>query len=476
MRNSNGIFRSLPFYAFAAGVFLIIVCKDILANGMFLDGLIYSTVARNLSTGLGSFWNPHFTSTLMAEFHEHPPLSFGIQSLFFSVLGDSRFTDRFFSIFTVIITGIVILKIWKILGFKNGWLPLFIWIITPTVFWASYNNLLENTLSIFTSLSILSYLKYRENQKILLISLSGIMLSAGFLTKGFVAFFPWTLPFLYWLYLERKSFGRMTADTLMLFGFTLIPLLLLIGLFPDVRLSLHKYVDNQVINSIRNIVTVNSRFDIIKRLLSEIAPAAGLCMIILIYHKIRKSSLLPDKVNVRKSLLFISLGLTGVLPIMISMKQSGFYIVPVYPLFSIGLAILIYPVVNSFISDIRYESTGFMIIRWVAYGFLASGIILSVYYSGGFSRDKKLVEDTTAVCSVIPAGTIINISPEIYEDWSLHAYFARFKNISLDRDVNNRRQFLLIKNEYYSDTLNSRYNIVKLKTSDYSLFKMKPVQ
>jgi hypothetical protein len=61
----------------------------------------------------------------------------------------------------------------------------------------------------------------------------------------------------------------------------------------------------------------------------------------------------------------------------------------------------------------------------------------------------------------------------MYEDWSLHAYFARFKNISLDQDLNNRREYLLIKNENFSDTLNSTYNIVKINTTGYSLLRNK---
>jgi hypothetical protein len=43
MKKSAEFFRTLPFYSFVLGVFLIIVCKDVLSNGMFLDGLIYST-------------------------------------------------------------------------------------------------------------------------------------------------------------------------------------------------------------------------------------------------------------------------------------------------------------------------------------------------------------------------------------------------------------------------------------------------
>ncbi|MGA2406602.1 MAG: glycosyltransferase family 39 protein [Bacteroidales bacterium] len=473
MKKSSEVSQTLPFYLFAVDVFLIIVCKDILSNGMFLDGLIYSTVSKNLADGLGTFWNPHFTATLMPEFHEHPPLAFGIQSIFYTLFGESRHIDKFYSLFTVVIVGYIILRIWKTLGYKYGWFPLFLWLMTPTVFWASYNNLLENTLTVFTSLSILFYLKNEENKKYYFIFLSGFMLALGFLTKGFVAFFPWTFPFLLWLFLKQKSFGKMALDTIGLFMFTIIPLLLIVLLFPAARLSLHKYFDHQVIESLRYSVTVNSRFDIVKRLFSELTPAAVLCILLLVWTRIRKSPTVLMKENIKKMLVFVLLGLTGVLPIMISMKQSGFYIISVYPFFAIGAGILVYPLIDSLFIKINYESKWFLIFKWIGYGLFFMGICLSLYFYNRFSRDNNKIKETYTILSEIPQGSIININPDMFEDWSLHAYFARFKNISLDPDLKNNREYLLIKNENYSDTLNSSFEMIKLNIPDYKLFKKK---
>jgi len=473
MKNRSEFSQTLSFYLFAIGVYLIMVCQDLLSNGMFLDGLIYSTVSKNLANGIGTFWNPHFTTTCLPEFHEHPPLAFGIQSIFYTILGESRFTDRFYSLLTVTIVGYIILKIWKTLGYKHGWLPLFLWLITPTVFWASYNNLLENTLTIFTSLSILFYLKNQERKNYFFIVLSGFMLALGFLTKGFVAFSPWTFPFLLWLFLKQKSFGKMAVDSIGILIFTLTPLLLLILLFPDARLSLHKYIDNQVISSLKNAVTVDSRFDIIKRLFFELIPVAGLCILFLVWGWIRKFSFILEKENSKKATVFILLGLTAVLPIMISLKQSGFYILPAYPFFAIGAGILLNPLVDSLFIKMNYTSKGFLFFKWIGYGLFFTGIILSLYFSDHFSRDRDKIKDTYLIIAEIPQGSVININPDMFGDWSLHGYFGRFKNISLDPNLNNSREFLLIKNENYSDTLDRNYKMVKLNTIDYKLFKKK---
>ena len=473
MKKSSEFNRTLPFYLLAAGVYLIIVCKDLFSNGMFLDGLIYSTVSKNLANGLGTFWNPHFTATCLSDFHEHPPLAFGIQSIFYRILGESRYVDKLYSLLTVIIAGYIIVRIWKNLGYRNGWLPLFIWILTPTVFWASYNDLLENTLTVFTSLSVLFCLKNQKDNNYFFIFLSGLMLSMGFLTKGFVAFFPWTFPFFLWFFLKQKTFGKMAIESALILVFTLTPLILLVLFVPDAGPSLKKYIDGQVINSLKNIVTVDSRFDIIKRLFFELIPSVCLCIMFVIWVRLKKNPAILTKENFAKTGVFVSLGLTGVLPIMISLKQSGFYIVPSYPFFAIATAVFIYPFIDSLIIRMNYESKGFMFFKWIGYGLIITGIILSLSSANKFSRDKDKITDTYLIMPEIPKGTVINIAPGMYEDWSLHAYYGRFKNISLDAEPGNKREYLLIKNEYYSDTINSLYNNIKLNTIDYQLFKRK---
>jgi hypothetical protein len=155
------------------------------------------------------------------------------------------------------------------------------------------------------------------------------------------------------------------------------------------------------------------------------------------------------------------------------MKQSGFYIVPAYPFFALGLSVLIYSYVDSLMINLNYKSTGFLIFKWMGYGLFCLGIVLSIVFSDHYSRDKNKIEDTAVIIKDIPRGTIINVLPDMYEDWGLHAYLARFKNISLDPDLNNRRDFLLIKNESYSDTLNLNYEIVRLNTIDFKLYKKK---
>jgi 4-amino-4-deoxy-L-arabinose transferase-like glycosyltransferase len=461
----------LPFYLLVIGIFLIIASPTLFSDGMFMDGLIYSTTAHNLSNGLGTFWNPYFSATSMTDFHEHPPLAIGLQSLFFTLFGESRIIDKLYSILTFVFVGYIIIKIWSFFKYKHAWIPLLFWLITPIVLWASSNNMLENTLSIFTSLSVLFYLKSQNSHRFTYVFLSGLMLVLGFLTKGFVAFFPWTLPFLIWLTLRKHSFRLMVGDSIGIFLFTIIPLLLLVLSVPEAKLSLQKYIDVQVVNSLKNTITVESRFYIIERLFSELIPAIILFLLFIVFAWRKKIPLNALKTNTKTATFFILLGLTGVLPIMVSMKQNGFYILTSLPFFALGISTLLIPLVDNLFKNFNYQSKGYLIFGWVASVILLVGIFLSFFFSNQIGRDENMIKDTYTILSVLPKDCTVNIHPTMSQDWSLHGYFSRYKNISLDPNSANKRDFLLIHKNVYSDTLTINYSPVELKTIDYMLFE-----
>jgi hypothetical protein len=71
--------------------FFALHVPPLIQDDMFLDGVTYAAISKNLAHGYGTFWMPHYTQTKDAVFHGHPPLVFGIQSFFFRVLGDSLY-------------------------------------------------------------------------------------------------------------------------------------------------------------------------------------------------------------------------------------------------------------------------------------------------------------------------------------------------------------------------------------------------
>src|SRR4051812_22549428 len=81
-------FLMKSFRMLTAAALVAAIMPRLAQRGMFVDGLTYASIARNLAEGRGSFWSPSYTATIYPEFHEHPPLGLWLQSLWFRVLGD----------------------------------------------------------------------------------------------------------------------------------------------------------------------------------------------------------------------------------------------------------------------------------------------------------------------------------------------------------------------------------------------------
>jgi 4-amino-4-deoxy-L-arabinose transferase-like glycosyltransferase len=473
MGNGQQTFKGTYFYTAIAGIFMLIICHSWLSDGMFMDGTMYATISRNLAAGLGTFWQPHFTNTLFPAFVEHPPLAFGLEGTFFRIFGDSRFVERFYSLLTIIITGMIIVSIWKLILKKTStsWVPLLFWIAMPTVTWASVNNMLENTLLIFICLSVLFYIKSQKSNRIIFLFLAGLMLSFGFLTKGPVTFTPLSFPFFLWLFSRNKKFFSMVFDTVIMLISAILPLVILF-LFTGAHEFFPKYIE-MAFSKISKGVTSDSRFYIMYRLFMELLPAIGIILLLLLYCWKKKIAFNLTSSSLNSALVFFCLGLAGVLPILLTMDQSTYFLLLSTPFLAISLGLIVNPLIQTLLERVDFNSKGFRFFKFSGLIALSAGIILSVYFSGDFNRDKNLLKDMRVILVQLEENSTINILPEMDTEWSLRAYCGRYKNIDLDADLSNRHEYLVIKTSLISDTISNGFDRIDLKTKEYELFKRK---
>ena len=93
-------------------VFALMV-PNLLSRGMFVDGEYYASITRNLARGQGTFWSPVVFTIGEGCFYDHPPLVFGMESLFFRALGDSFLVELLYSFITFVVSIFLIIRIWK---------------------------------------------------------------------------------------------------------------------------------------------------------------------------------------------------------------------------------------------------------------------------------------------------------------------------------------------------------------------------
>lgn len=440
---------------FVLGIFLILFFSRVFQEGVFFDGLIYSCLANNLSEGIGTFWFPQYSEHFSTIFHEHPPLAFGFEAIFMDIFNGSLYTEKIYSFLMALLTALFIVLIWRKLfqgkALQNlYWLPVFLWVITPKNQWSFMNNMLENTMGMFSIASVYFLLVSIHKigfQKFGLILFSAILLLLSFLSKGFPGLFPLGLFFFYWIFFrENYSFKKFLKDSTLLFGFTALVFFLLFYFNPTAWKSISAYLDIQFIESVAGRDRVGDRLGIMKNLFNELIPFFVLILIFFLSYRKRMIALVKSqKLENKFALFFLAIGLSASVPLMISPKLSSFYLVVALPYFAICLAFFLSTTIHELVDKLSYKKIGTAITKSFAVISISAAIALTIINYGTVGRDKDLISDLKKISKLVEDNSLISVQADYYDDWTTMSYFQRYHQISFDTTGKLQKYHLIAK-------------------------------
>lgn len=445
--------RSWPLYVAVAALFLALVSGSLTTTGMFMDGLIYSNVAANMADGIGTFWHPTYTATHHPDFYQHPPLALGLLALFYKVLGTHIWVTKLYMVLTMLLCAWLTVKLWVRLGGRreDGWMPLLLWTLMPTVTHFANHCLLENTMVLFVLGAILLLLRTKRNA--LNGMLAGLLLVAAFLTKGFTGLFPLVLPLLLWLF-DRKnlSFKAMLVQSVCIVMGLLLPLVVIALAVPEARDYFSNYMLHQVMAGWSQGEV--HRWQILVYFLRSTAIAIGLVLLVAIVNKGvgQKPS--------REQWAMWALVACAVLPMMVSTRQREFYLLTAMPMVAVLLALLIEEPVARWLKPSR-------VLAYVALALLLGAVVLNIVRFGGEGRDVQLQRDLEVIAPQLERGEIVTVPTPLYFDYKLQGYYYRECRVSLDDQ--HRHRHLLTTTDNSPD---SAYREVSLPTEQYHLYKL----
>lgn len=419
-------------------------------EGVFNDGLLYTTVARNQAEGLGTFWEPCFTPTMLNSFHEQPPLGIFLQSVFFRIIGDNTYTAHLFFLLLALATAGLISYCWNRVFSDNTqlqqlrWVPLLFWVTTPMVFYAFSNNLLEPVMGLFDLAAVITILAARGDQPRrpwLLVVASACILAAG-LSKGPQGLFPLVAVVFCKICFDSSSWRSTALDTLVLLS---VPLLS-VGYFlsdSDAAQSLAGYFHTRLESTFINpqTGTTNSRLYLLERLLVETAPIGLLCLLAIVIFRKKVAVTSSQK---QHALFFFLVGLSASLPLMVTREQRFFYLTTSIPFFVLAYGILLAPFVQHLLAMLQPQRTGFRAFRLVCFVGLAASAMFCLHKAGGTRRDKALIADIKAIQTVMPYHSTAGAGEELRGQWGLHGYLMRYAQVSLD-EPRKQRYFIAPK-------------------------------
>jgi 4-amino-4-deoxy-L-arabinose transferase-like glycosyltransferase len=442
--------KNAAFAWLTIGVAAALLLPVLAMDGMFMDGMLYSVVAHNQANGFGSFWFPRFNALTVAgleTFHEHPPLVFSMQAIWFRVFGSGFWVEHVYALATALITAWLVVAIWRewTAGMQEvrrlAWMPVLLWIIMPTAHWCYHNNMMENTMGMFTTAAVLLVVKGRQGRFWSMHVAAGVMVFLASMSKGVPGLFPLAAPMIVALFLAGRL-GRGIAGAVVMLLVTAGAWGLLM-LDPTARAAMSIHVEQRLMHRIAVDPTVEYRLASLELLFSNMA---GPLAIVLILWLVGRRLVLTGGVTqstARPALAMALVGLSGVLPLMLTMVQKSFYLAPALPLMAIALSLWMAPVVTGLLARLKSGGRTVRLVQWLGILATAGAVAAAVVLFGRPHRDAAMLHDVHAVGEVVPRWSVIGTPLDIWHEWNLQGYFMRHHFISVTHS--NETEWLLTR-------------------------------
>lgn len=412
---------------------------------MFMDGLAYAAISRNMAQGIGTFWTPHFAESFWLDYNnlcpffcDHPPLLFGMQSVLFRALGDTPVVENIYNGLVLIASVIFIAFIWKELFRRNErigrhtWLPVLIWYGLRIVWWTVPSNMLDTTMALFCLMSChFQFLACARRRYVSLYwALAGVMVVLAYMVKGPVGLFPLAFPIWYLMVYHGRLGRALKGIFIMAVILTMCAGAMLS--YPPAHLLLTSYFKGQVVMALlqkreRAAGDFTAHFYLIKILLQNIIPHLLFITGLLIFMSLKKISIRISGDAIQSIKLNLILIISIICPMLISVKQSDPYLMPVTPF----VAILFASITVEWIISINISAKLFQEITLI----IASGAFVGIMcYQLNNPETDRLYEVSMDIAKRVPAGEKIFLPSRLALEPQIHTAFQRYARLSIASD------------------------------------------
>jgi hypothetical protein len=447
--------RFLP-WIFTMSFITITFLPRSLDDTMFMDGVTYAAIARNMSMGIGTFWKPYFADSFWLPydngtyFSGHPPLQFGLQAILFRIIGDSTAVENIYDLIILIGYVILISKIWqKLFGNQPvlksySWLPVLCWYGMVIVWYSIPNNFLDSTMGIFCLLScyfqLLLLKQYTPSSRQLILPvLAGICIVLAFLTKGPVGLYPLAFTMLYTFVYDSNPFKKGLKSTIIMFGTLVVAGGMILAYQPALEF-LSTYFQGQVVQALlqkreKTGTGWEAHFLLVLDLVRNVYPHL-LVLIALNFAAFLLRIKLSINAGVLRICQFVFLiAFSGIAPMLVSVKQYPHYLIPALPFVAMGFASLL------------VEKTDLIIQMFKKTSVILLGIAILGCWAITFKKVNSIEPDIMAENAkdlkkyLAPKSTIA-VCHDLFQNADIHSYFQRYHLLSLTTRTDSSKYIL----------------------------------
>ena len=453
------------------GFFCLFILHPLLQKGMFLDGITYAAISKNLSLHIGNVWDLYYSKTVFPHFHEHPPLVFWLQSKLFMLLGPEAPAENVYCLIVVFFQLIIMSFFWvKELKYPPQTLCILgiFWLAIPLNHLYT-QNILEGTLTLFTTLAGFLLLKKINLYRNAIFCAGAIVI--GVMCNGPTALFPLAIPML-----GKEAVLKKSARTCFLITLVIVFFGILFLLEPRIIDSLKQYLLVQLMPSISGQRSADSglihHFLIFKLYLRGcwIGCIIACVVFFIASHLEKKKVIILWKSALQKTEvhLFLLISLISSLPVGLSPRLNFNYIMQSGPWMTLCLSCLC---LEPILSIARYAQGHLKLLNRITMSFALVALVYCLLSVGGYRRDSAMMEDINVLNNHLPQNEIIATTPEVFFHYYEVAYFARYTTLSLTAE-HDGAYFLTLKGKplpsnYQQINLPLKYFVLSQKTTQY---------
>lgn len=339
------------------------------------DGICYALIARNLTQGLGSLWQPAYSLTQHIPFYEHPSLGLIFESFFFRVLGDHVYTEHVYSFGVATANLILLYAFWRKFYIEKEkmapprnyvWMIIGCWFLVPYFVYYYIGGGLEMQANLFAFLAVYLLLLSTNNAysimtTLIIVGAAALLVFISFMINGPLTLFPLVFYALHWFVYRKFSISYYFCLTIVLIGLCVICGSVFFGLFPNAYVNFTHYFQQGVMNAL-----LANRYDaklsgmeqmkMIIIFLPQLKYLFLLSFALILVHyrkgKVHCSEMLSQHLFENKEAGFcLLIAMSATLPIIISAKQFIYYSLQGGFFFLLSFLLFLVPAITSYMKD-----------------------------------------------------------------------------------------------------------------------------
>jgi 4-amino-4-deoxy-L-arabinose transferase-like glycosyltransferase len=335
------------------------------------------------------------------------------------------------------------------------------WLLPSTVTWSIVNNMLETTQAAFSTLAILAFIRSVQSARArhAWAALAGLATVAACLAKGPVGFFPLAAPFIAAVCLRRRATAALRSGATMVATAAAATALLLWPQAP--RAALRTYWEENLAPSVAGARGGGRWVSLWHHLNGAVGiRMGGLVVLGWLYSRVVRQAAATGEADPQSAVsesaadanhgedrswtrFFLLLALAGSVPVAVSARIMGSYLVPSLPMYALGFAGLFLRFARPGLERLRSRPTARLAARSLGLLLLAGSVAVPLLRGPLEPRDRDQMAEYRELAPSMPRGVTMGTCAAARDEWGLHAYLQRFFRVSLDPDPARGHRYFL---------------------------------